>query len=189
MSSAKVRFQSLKGSSKKRSKFGELRVLMGLFILIGLSLVYMAPRFKVGNLVSDAFTKQSKGIVLNYFYMTPKRAGEILGEPHSKTPYREEEELYYWKFDPVTLEIHYHEEKVARVAFATSDELIRDHIEGRALKVYAREEDWQLQRRNIDGEFRVVYENVPGQMTVVKYAKSVMVYHYLFPDKLAMVSE
>ncbi len=189
MSSAKDRFQTLKSRPKKRSKFGELRILFALFILIGLALVFMAPRFKVGNLVSDAFTKQSKGIVLNYFYMSPKRAAEILGEPVSKTPYREDEELFYWKFDPVTLEIHFHEEQVARVAFATSDELIRDHIEGRALKVYGHEESWKPQRRNVDGELRVVYENEPAKMTVVKYEKSVMVYHYLFPETLAILSD
>ena len=162
---------------------------MVLFILIGIVVVFMVPQLNVGEVFKGAMSKQNRGIVLNYFYMSPKRAVEILGEPHSTAPYRDNEELQYWKYDPVTVELHFREKRVARIAYATSNELIRDHIEDRSLTVYGREEDWRQHRRNIDGEWKVVYENIPAEMTVVKYKKSVMIYNYIFPDKNALVSE
>ena len=183
MSKARDRYHSLKGSRRKKSPFGNVRGVLVIVVCIALLVVYSKNLFLTGDLFSTAFSKQNHGIVLNYFYMSPKRTVEMLGEPQTKTVYRDDEELLYWKFDPVTLELHFHEEQVARIAYATSDEIIRDHIEGRALKVYAREEDWQQRRRNVDGEIKVVYENEPAEMTVVKYEKSVMIYNYLFPAK------
>ena len=189
MSKARDRYHALKGSNRKKPLFGNLRAVLIVVVLVGLLLVYSKKMSFDGNLISSALSKQNHGIVLNYFYMSPKRTVEMIGEPQTTTLYRENEQLHYWRFDPVTLELHYNNEQVARIAFATSNEIIRDHIEGRALKVYAREEDWRQRRRNIDGELKLVYENEPARMTVVKYQKSVMVYNYLFPDKLARVSE
>ena len=184
MSKARDRYHALQGKRRKKSPFGNARALLIIVALVGLLLVYSKNVFKSGDLISSALSKQNHGIVLNYFYQSPKRTVEMLGDPQSITDYREDEQLHYWKFDPVTLELHYKDKQVARVAYATSNEIIRDHIEGRSLKVYAREEDWQQCRRNVDGEYKVVYENEPANMTVVKYEKSVMIYNYLFPEKL-----
>lgn len=189
MSKARNRYHALKGSRRKKSLFGNMRALLVIIALVGLLLVYSKNVFRGGDLISSALSKSNHGIVLNYFYLSPKRTVEMLGDPQSVTNYREDEQLHYWKFDPVTLELHYKDEQVARIAYATSNDQIRDHIEGRALKVYAREENWQQRRRNVDGEYKVVYENEPANMTVVKYEKSVMIYNYLFPEELEFASE
>ena len=139
--------------------------------------------------MTGAFSKRNQGIILNYFPMSSERTVEVLGEPDAKNPFRENEQLFYWKFDPVTLEIHFHRNQVSRVAYATSVKTIRDDLVDRALKVYGNEVNWNQRRRTIDGEQKIVFENEASHMTVVKYDKSVMVYNYLFPEAHATASE
>jgi hypothetical protein len=185
--SSRERFHSSASSTRKKPAFGGLRLVLVVGTVLALS--YFAPQLDMRKLMSGAISKQNRGIVLNYFDLSPKRTVEILGKPDTKQPYRENEELLYWKFDPVTLEIHFHEDQVSRIAYATSLTTIRDHIEGRVLKVYGNKQGWKQRRRNIDGEVKVVYENEASQMTVVTYEESVMVYHYLFPESHAITSE
>lgn len=114
--------------------------------------------------------------------MPDTRIVELLGEAQRTTPHADNDQLLYWRFDPVTLEFHMHEGEIARIAYATSKEIIRDHIEERSLKIYGAEEDWLQRVRDIDGESKLVYENKLNKRTIVKYEESVLVYPYLFPE-------
>ncbi|MBH55470.1 MAG: hypothetical protein CMI18_14155 [Opitutaceae bacterium] len=97
--------------------------------------------------MSSAISKSKQGIILNYFYMLQKLTVEVLGKPESAEPYLEDDQLICWKFDPVTLELYYHGGTLATVAYDSTEKLIRDNIEGRALKVYGEENTWKHRRR------------------------------------------
>ncbi len=182
MSSYRDRFYSLDGSKRKKSLFGSLRLVFVVLVGIGLAIVFAMPRLDLGGVMSSAFSKKNHGVILNFFEMSDTRIVEVLGEPHKTTPHSDNDQLYYWRFDPVTVEFHIHDGEIARIAYATSKGIIRDHIEERSLKIYGIEEDWYQGLRDIDGEAKLVYENKQSRRTIVKYEESVMVYPYLFPE-------
>jgi hypothetical protein len=182
VSSARERYQSLVGSSRKRKLFGGFQLLIVAVIIAAWALVHWAPDLKIGKLMSSAFSKGNKGIVVNYLHWTSENVIQFLGDPETELELRENEILRYWKFDPVTLEIHFYNDDASRIAFATKSQEILDHLEDQILEVFGRMEDWKLAMRTVDGESKVVFINHPGRMTVVKYEDAVMVYSYLFPE-------
>jgi hypothetical protein len=173
--------RGIRRSSKKSSVFDDFRVLGIVLLGDGLVLLYWAPRFKLSALRAEFFSKQNKGIILDYFHMSSDRVSNILGEPYTEKDLREDERLLYWDFDLVTLEIHLYKNNPSRIAYAISSTTIRDHVEDQVLQVYGEKGRWKQEIRNIDGESKFVYVNKPAQMTVINYQDSVIVYNYLFP--------
>lgn len=132
-------------------------------------------------MISSALSKSNQGVILNFFDMSDDRILEMLGEPQNIVPYEKEDQIWYWDFDPLTLEILLHRGKVSRITYSTSKEIIRDHIEERALKVYGAEDGWIQGKRAIEGKQEMAYENRKNNRTVIKSEDSVRVYNKLFP--------
>ena len=130
--------------------------------------------------MSSALSKSNQGVILNFFEMSNDRIIEMLGEPLNIIPDGKEDQIWYWNFDPLTLEIQLHRGKVSTIIYSTSQEIIRDHIEERALKVYGAEDSWSQGKRTIEGTPILAYENRNTYRTVVKNEESVRVYNKLF---------
>jgi hypothetical protein len=174
--------RSLRRAQKKSSSYTDFRITAVALLIGALAIIYWAPSFNLGKLKAELFSKHNKGIILNYFHMSPDRINNILGDPIAEKDFRENERLLYWEFDPVTLEIHFHKNNPSRIAYATSSTTIRDHVEDQVLQVYGEEKNWKREIRNIDGESKFIHVNQVAQMTVIKYKGSVMVYNYVFPE-------
>lgn len=174
--------RSIRRTQKKSSSYTDFRITAVALLIGALAILYWAPGFNLGKLKTEIFSKHNKGIILNYFHMSPDRINNILGDPIAEKDFRENERLLYWEFDPVTLEIHFHKNNPSRIAYATSSTTIRDHVEDQVLQVHGEEKNWKREIRNIDGESKFVYVNPAAQMTVIKYKRAVMVYNYVFPE-------
>lgn len=182
MQSARERFYALKQPSRKKKIFSDLRVLIIVIVATALAVVYSGTSLNLPDLLGTALSKSNRGVVLNYLNWAPEDVIQSLGEPIAAQTLREDEQLLYWNFDPVRMEIHFFHGQASRIAFATRKPEILGHLEGRILEVFGREEDWEQQVRNIDGTTMLVYENRPDHMTLVTYDEAVMVYNYLFPE-------
>ena len=182
MSTNRDRFYSLASQTRKKTLFGSFRLVLVVIVATVLVFIFAVPQFDVGGVMTSAFSKKNQGVILDYFEMSDERIVHLLGEPQRIIPFETDDALLYWNFDQVTLELHLHNGEVARIAYATSKDIIREHVEERALKIYGDADRWAQERRNIQGETQLVYENKKSQRTVAKQDDSVVIYDYLFSD-------
>ncbi len=120
---------------------------------------------------------QGNSIVFKSFGLSSQRIIDNLGEPFDVRDLRENEQLIYWNFDPVTLEIHFHKDKALRMAYFCNGDELRKDLTRRIFLLYGDETDWE-ERESADGgqEKRV---NVGAQRTLVEDAKGIYLYGYI----------
>jgi hypothetical protein len=175
------RFDSLKGTTRKKSFLDRLLYGSAVLIILGLIIFKSTGHLSIGGVISSALSKSNQGVILNFFDMSNDRIIGILGDPQNMVSDEKGDQIWYWNFDPLTLEIQLQRGNVSTITYSTSKEIIRDHIEERALRVYGTEADWVQRNCTIEGTPEFAYENRQSKKTVVKNELSVRVYNKLFP--------
>lgn len=129
------------------------------------SMIGSIPITRGPNSIVDAFGKDSYYLIKRF------------GKPYRSEALRDKELLLYWNFDPITVQIHLHKNKVSRMGYLIEDGPVLDYVVEKTIKLYGGEKRWKKSDSS-DSETQTLL-NKRRRRTIVRDDSGVLVYGYL----------
>ena len=118
---------------------------------------------------------EQKGVLLDPFEEDSEGVVKELGMPYRQQSLRVDEVLMYWDFDPVRVQIHFHEDEVARIAFFTSSGDIRENLVKQIIAYTGGTGEWEEKANPQSGRVLI---SPSRQRTIEITDASVLLYGY-----------
>lgn len=166
-------------SQKKVPFFQILKLLLGGTLAFGLVAAFVIPRLELHSSMQKAFGRNGKSIIHDYFRYNLTQAKSYLGDPNKTEELRIEEKVVYWNYDPVTLQLHFHKNRVLRVAYFTSDSSTLKHLRDELREFYGSDRKWRVKSIEKDGSAETVLINDTRHLSLVETVSGVFVYGYV----------
>ncbi len=128
--------------------------------------------------MDKAFARQGKGIIYNALGKSLEDAISHLDQPDSIEPLRTEEQLAYWNYDPILLQIHFHKNRALRVAYFTKHQPTKNLLVQEILNHFSEDSPWQRNTLVQDGMSKTFIVNIHTETTIVEQDNGVLLYSF-----------
>lgn len=155
-----------------------LRWMIGTITVV-MAFFYVWTRVQTGNYFKSHQIPVDHGesIIYSSFGQSSQQTRARLGDPYEIRDLRENEQLMYWDFDPVILEIHFHNDRALRMAYFTDNNELRQNLARRVISLYGEESEWEV-FGPVNGKAgkRV---HIGARRTMVEKSEALYVYGYI----------
>lgn len=152
------------------------------------SLQFLVSRVELADSLNKAFARQGKGIIYNALGKSLEDAIRHLDQPDSIEPLRTEEQLAYWNYDPILLQIHFHKNRALRVAYFTNHQPTKELLVREILNHFSEDSAWKRSTVLQGGTSKTYIVNTVTENTIVDQDNGVLLYSFN-PQKRAAAEE
>ncbi len=162
--------------------------MIGGTVIFGLLALFVIPRLELHSSMQKAFDRNGKSIIHDYFRSNLKQAKSYLGEPDQIDDLRIEEKVAYWDYDPVQLQLHFHKDRVIRVAYFTDDSSTLEILKNELIHFYESDEGWKIETIQKEGKTEKALINPKRRISLVVGPNGVFVYGYIIKSSEQVVT-
>ncbi len=174
----KTRFELLVESKAfRKAKIVVPLVLAGCFAVL-----FVSDRTYLHEILVEYYARIWSNMFNNVLSQRSETVIDRWGAPVEVEDIRENEQVMYWNFYPIKVQLHLYRDRVLRIAYFAEEPSIRRDILEKVLENFGQEKDWRRVTRVVEGESRSVMINRTMPMTAFDDDNSVLVYAYILPN-------